>query len=345
VPTLIRICVLPLFLLGTWTAEACSCSGTLSVCNEVGASDLVFIGTVESITPKLLDAWNVAQLPSVRRLTQETLGAHTNSQGDSLDSLRRTYRELFPDLSEEMKKQIEAAPSADSLTRLWYAVLGRGRLVRLRVTTTFRMGDDDDQDSDDADDSKAGGGGARAPNGKPKDERPAVTTIDVWTPMDDCGVPFEIGETYLVYAADDEETGVIATDICSRTRRVSDAGEDLAYLYFLKQNAEASGRIEGYATSNLNFPMTMDRTHEPAAVPDPVIDLVVELRWGGQVRYTYPDARGRFLFDGLPKGDYSLTAYASGYPAKVDALVGPKRMALPEKACSRQVLFIPKAHP
>lgn len=343
-PALIRICVLPLLVSAAWTAEACSCSGTLSVCNEVGASDLVFIGTVESVTPRFLDAWNVAQLPSVRRLTGETQQLHADS-GGSLESLRKTYLDLFPDLPDNMRKQIAGAPSADSLTRLWYAVLGRGRLVRLRVATTFRMDDDDDDTPKDSDHPKAAGAKAPAPDGKDKDEHPTVTTIDVWTPMDDCGVPFQVGETYLVYAADDEETGVISTEICSRTRRLSDAGDDLAYLYFLKQNPEASGRIEGYATSNLDFPMTMDRTLELSAVPDPVTDLVVELRWDDQVRYSSPDAKGRFLFDGLRKGDYSLAAYASGYPSKVETLAGPRRIALPEKACSRQVLFVSKAHP
>jgi hypothetical protein len=348
-PALIRICGLSLVLLCGWTAEACSCSGTLSVCNEVAGSDLVFIGTVESITPGILDAWNAAQLPSARRITEETLRGNATAGNGSLESLRKTYLELFPDLPLQLKKQIATAPSTDSLTKLWYGILGRGRLVRLRVNTTFRMGDDDDQDSDDADNPKSGGGKAPGQNAKDKDddkdEHPAVTTIDVWTPMDDCGVPFQIGETYLVYAADDEETGVISTEICSRTRRISDAGEDLAYLYFLKQNAESSGQIEGYATSNLDFPMIMDRTRELFGAPDPVTDIVVELRSDGQVRYSSPDAKGRFLFDGLPKGDYSLTAYASGYPTKVETVAGPKRIILPKKACSRQVLFVPKAHP
>ena len=70
--------------------------------------------------------------------------------------------------------------------------------------------------------------------------------------------------------------------------------------------------------------------------------MVVELRWGEQVRYTHTDAKGRFLFDGLPKAEYSLTAYAGSYPSQVEPVAGPGRMALPEKACVHQILFIPK---
>ncbi len=149
-PALIRICVLPLLVLPP-DGRACSCLEPSGVCNVAGASDLVFIsnGRVNTL---LLDAWNVAQLPSARRLTQETQQPDANSRG-SLESLRKTYLDLFPDLPGDMRKLIAGAPSADSLTRLWYAILGRGRLVRLRVTTTFRMGDDDDDDQKDSNDS------------------------------------------------------------------------------------------------------------------------------------------------------------------------------------------------
>jgi hypothetical protein len=45
----------------------------------------------------------------------------------------------------------------------------------------------------------------------------------------DCGVPFERGETYLVYAHCHKQ-GDCFTIICSRTRSVEHAAEDLQYL-------------------------------------------------------------------------------------------------------------------
>jgi hypothetical protein len=43
-----------------------------------------------------------------------------------------------------------------------------------------------------------------------------------------CGVSFEVGTSWLIYA--DREGEALTTGICSRTRRIEDAGEDLAEL-------------------------------------------------------------------------------------------------------------------
>ena len=39
-------------------AQGCECVTRYSVCGEVAASDLVFIGTVESVEPAFLDPWD-----------------------------------------------------------------------------------------------------------------------------------------------------------------------------------------------------------------------------------------------------------------------------------------------
>src|ERR1044071_2981527 len=46
----------------------------------------------------------------------------------------------------------------------------------------------------------------------------------------DCGYYFRTGETYLVYAYGGGEGKPLATSICSRTRPVAEAGEDLEFL-------------------------------------------------------------------------------------------------------------------
>lgn len=45
----------------------------------------------------------------------------------------------------------------------------------------------------------------------------------------DCGYNFEVGQRYLVYAYGSDETR-LETNICQRTRRLADAGEDLRLL-------------------------------------------------------------------------------------------------------------------
>jgi hypothetical protein len=45
----------------------------------------------------------------------------------------------------------------------------------------------------------------------------------------DCGYRFEVGESYLVYAFGSGEGG-LGTNICQRTRKLEDAGEDIEVL-------------------------------------------------------------------------------------------------------------------
>ena len=47
----------------------------------------------------------------------------------------------------------------------------------------------------------------------------------------DCGYPFEVGESYLIYAnSSDENKNKLVTNICRRTTNLSDATEDLKIL-------------------------------------------------------------------------------------------------------------------
>ena len=65
-----------------------------------------------------------------------------------------------------------------------------------------------------------------------------------------------------MYASDDEETiDSISTDTCTHTRRLSEAGEDLAYLYFYKEHPEESTRIDGFATTNAFYRRDFNPLH------------------------------------------------------------------------------------
>ena len=44
----------------------------------------------------------------------------------------------------------------------------------------------------------------------------------------DCGYPFEVGDRYLVYAHD--SGSMLSTGLCSRTRPLPEAAEDLEYF-------------------------------------------------------------------------------------------------------------------
>ena len=350
-------------------AVACRCPAPLTVCNETFASNLVFIGTVESISPHFLDSWNPEQVTSLRSLNQDLDKARANPKTQDFASLRSKYLKMFPDADEDLRKRLANAQTTSELVKSFFAIVSKGRLAHIKVKKLYRMADDDDDPKDakdaknqkpaiaakrdDDDDDK----GKKAAKVGVKDQKPAVVAkkddddkdnrppeyIDVWTSFDDCGVDFQVGETYLVYADNDEESGLISTDSCTRTRRLTEAGDDLSYLYFLDQD-KLSARLEGFLTANGLFQSQVERMHEVKSVPLPVSAAVVELRWGDHTRFASPDAQGRFIFDGLTKGDYTMTAFAPGYPQKIDPLSSPKRITIDPASCSREIVFVPKPH-
>ncbi len=293
---------------------ACQCQLTLPVCGQVASNDYVFVGTVEAIEPTFLDSWNAGQREALDLLNQESARAIADRSPATFAKLRDAYLRVFPDLPEEHRKRISAATSPDQLADLFYWILDHGKRVRLRVRTMFR-GDEKDKD-DDEDHSKS---------------------IELWTAFGDCGINFQKSETYLVYADDDEETHIIATGSCTRTKRLTDAGDDLAYLYFYKNSPDTSGRLEGFVTADLLFLRNYDTAHYSGSIGAPVA-ATIELKTPAGARYAESDAKGRFVFDGLPAGDFSLTAFAPGYPAETRQLATPKTVRLSKGACGMEIL-------
>lgn len=133
------------------------------------------------------------------------------------------------------------------------------------------------------------------------------------------------------------------TSSCMRTRRLSDVGDDLAYLYFYRNQPEASSRLEGFATSGRNSQLAMDLMHEPAAIGSPVSKLIIQLKSDRFTHYAESDSGGRFLFDALAARTCQLSAFAAGFPKTNLLIAGPRRLNIKEKSCCvRQVFVIPK---
>jgi len=289
-------------------AFACKCTVAQSVCQETASSEVVFIGTVESVEPAFLDPWSIAQRPSLLLLNRESELAKGEPAG-GMAQLKQSMRKLFPDLPDYYRNQLELGKTSRDLVSLFYSILSQGRRARLKVKSAFRGDEDED--------------GA----------------VDVWTSFDDCGIDFQVGETYLVFADDDEESGKIETDRCSRTRRLTDAGADLAYLFCDNDDA---ARLEGFVTSNPLYQRDWDRTRDPESIGAPASEAIVELVSKNGARYTTTDGGGRFLFDGLAKGTYQVSVYAKGFPGTVKKLAGAQEVDVPEKGCASVVLVAAK---
>jgi len=300
-------------------AFGCKCEMSLSACNEVGASDAVFIGTVESIEPSFLNRWNLSSSASMQALNQAYLDAEEHPTQAALARLKDTYNKTFPELATDDKDQVKAAKNTLDMSSLFYFAMDRGMRVRFKVKTVFKHEEDDDADDD--------------------DDEPA--TLDVWNPFGDCGFDFQTGETYLVYANNEESSNYLFTGSCTRTRRLSDAGNDLAYLFFYKNDPENSARIEGFATTDSQSQFEFDHLHVKESVHAPVPDVTIELRSPALTRYDRSSANGAFVFDGLPEGDYQISAYAAGFPEFRQLLAGPQPVSIQEKSCTNRFLLVP----
>ena len=191
------------------------------------------------------------------------------------------------------------------------------------MRTLYRNAGDDDNDDDPSDD--------------------APPAIGIWTPFGECGFNFQVGETYLVYATGDEESPVLSTSLCSRTRRLTDSGEDLGYLFYYLNQPDRSTRLDGFVTTNELYQREYDAKNFTGAIAQPVAGATVELRSEGGARYAETDAGGRFTFDGLAAGDYSTTAYAPGFPETRRAVAGPRKISVAVKSCATQVLLAPRS--
>ncbi len=132
---------------------------------------------------------------------------------------------------------------------------------------------------------------------------------EVWTGLGggDCGYAFAVGERYLVYAYRNKETGRLGTGICSRTRRVADAAEDLAYIHSLA-SAAPGGTISG-VVSLRRHSANPDQRYETT----PIEGVRIDVEGGSTRRSAVTDVQGRYVLAGLPEGEYRVVArFASG---------------------------------
>jgi hypothetical protein len=362
---LVRAFWVSCFLLSSFPLPllACKCDVTYSACHEIGASDLVFIGTVESIEPIFLSRWNLAKNASVRSLNDAYTDAQQHPSAETLNHLKDEYRKIFPGLDADDQRKLAAANTTQGVSSLFYSSMDRGMRVRLKVNTLFKHEDDDDdspkaagaanqKSKDDDDDDRTthkGNGkkdvakGSSVKTAKPDDHvKKDEDSFEIWTAFGDCGIDFQAGETYLVYANSDEGTDFFFTSSCTRTRRLSDSGDDLAYLFFYKNQPEESARLEGFVTTNERYKLDFDPLQNRPSIQSPVPGVVVELQSDHLTRYAEADRDGRFVFDGLPKGSYQVSAFAQGYPQDPQLLKGPEPVQLEEKGCATQVLLVPR---
>jgi hypothetical protein len=336
----------PALILLPWPAMACNCTGALSPCYEVASGSAVFTGRVISVSPAFLNRLNRSSQADAGRVGQFYDQLVSSAPAQNLQGLKETFRALVPTLAPDSIRRLNEAKSRQELLRVFESVLDHGSYVTLEVKTVFTKGGDDDDDAKNAKGKDDDDRGKNAKNGKAKaddhdddDNTGALGAgklFGVWTPSFDCGVEFQTGETYLVYASMDEDTDTVETDICMGTRRLSDAGADLPYLSFLQIDAKESGHLDGFVTSDSAVKANPPKSD---TIPAPAAGILIELKSDDAVRYTTSGRDGRFVFDGLADDSYKLTGYTTDYPDPQHVVAGPDKLKIKPKACSRHVLL------
>ena len=119
--------------------------------------------------------------------------------------------------------------------------------------------------------------------------------VEVTTGMGggDCGFRFVPTKQYLVYAY--ENKGKLSTGICSRTRSVSSAAEDLSYIRGLAK-AKPGATISGKVVRNR-------RSRNGGYENLPVAGTRITIE-GQTKRKIRTDVKGQFRIEGLPAGSY-----------------------------------------
>ena len=120
----------------------------------------------------------------------------------------------------------------------------------------------------------------------------------------DCGYGFERGERYLVYAQHRSGGGSLYAGICSRTARLADAADDLAYLR-ARDRAERTAGIEGRIDELRRDPGT---SNTYMVGPMRGVTVIAERDGDGQRAEAKTDGQGWFRIWGLTFGQYRVRA-------------------------------------
>jgi hypothetical protein len=137
----------------------------------------------------------------------------------------------------------------------------------------------------------------------------------------DCGYAFQAGVDYIIYAYKNPE-GRLETGICSRTRPLAQAAEDIAYLRALPQlPPTAEIRVSVVDNSIWQAIRPMQRVRTTVSGPD-------------GIREALTDRAGRAAFAGLPPGEYSVRWASDGYKS------GDRKVQLHAQGCAEVPAFM-----
>ncbi len=162
----------------------------------------------------------------------------------------------------------------------------------------------------------------------------AAKEIDVFTGSGggDCGFTFQTGASYLIYAYRHPATGRLSTGICSRTKLLANASEDLAYLRGPARTPSVFGRIYGRAEQVVPL-----GDGDAAAQRSPYGNARITITGPGGTRRVSTLADGSYEV-AVPPGEYRVSAeVADGWYATVGF---PDAQVLDTRGCAQSDVYV-----
>jgi hypothetical protein len=139
-----------------------------------------------------------------------------------------------------------------------------------------------------------------------------------------CTFGFKKGERYLVYAYRNPQDKKLSTSICTRTRTVSEAGEDLQYIRGLASAAAGSlvyGEVQRHT-----------RDANTQLIETPLAQMKVILDGQDKHLEARSDTQGKFAFASLHAGVYKVRIEL---PAGLAALQTEYEINVADRGCAR----------
>lgn len=138
----------------------------------------------------------------------------------------------------------------------------------------------------------------------------------------DCGFGFRRAQQFLVYAYRSETDQKLHTNICTRTRAISEADPDLVYIRGLSK-AKDGGTISGEVVRQL-------RNETGGSDSRPLAGVKVTID-GPQKAEVVTDAKGQFRIEGVQPGEYTIVPA----PPKGLATRGPdSKVMVADRGCA-----------
>lgn len=147
----------------------------------------------------------------------------------------------------------------------------------------------------------------------------------------DCGYRFVQGAQYVVYAHRDPRSGRLSTSICSRTRPVADASEDLVFLRGL------TNRTLGVTLQGGVHKADYSGSAEKPPFDKRLAGLPLVVEGEGLRRELKTDAEGRYQLAGLKAGTYTVKVTL---PDELFTYRAEEKVTITERGCGNASFFV-----